>query len=141
MSKTTKILLIEDHPLSQKIFQKAIEDLNLEESQIDVRTALRAQDAIEIIQGGFRPHVVFLDWKLGPETGKDFLGWVRTEHFPRWVRYLSIYVLSSSSSKADLESALSAPMANAYFVKPAKIADLTEIVEISLRFGENTQQV
>ncbi len=46
---------------------------------VDVRGACSAEDAAEVLEGGFRPDVIVLDMQLGPANadGELLLAWLR----------------------------------------------------------------
>ena len=138
-----KILLVEDSIISQKIFRQAVKRLDIDEQdQIDINIVSGVAKAVEILHEGYRPDIIFLDWKLEDGTGEALLEWIRSREAPDWRCYLTVHVLSSSGSQSDIQLALKAnSMANAYLVKPSGLSALTEIIKASLLLVRQMQKI
>ncbi|HZZ56715.1 MAG TPA: response regulator [Opitutaceae bacterium] len=80
--------------------------------------------AIEYLSRQERPKLVLLDLNMPRVGGMEVLRWVRGEPH---LAGLPVAILSSSNQKKDLEGAQILG-ADAYFVKPASVLQLTELV-------------
>jgi len=70
------ILLVEDHALLRGMVVKMLMTLGYA-----VRAVATADEALELMSGGFRPHVVFTDIRTpGRQSGIDLARWVRKEY-------------------------------------------------------------
>ncbi len=76
------------------------------------------------------PDLLLMDLKLPKMTGVEVLGWMKTR--PE-LKDIPVFILSSSSEKADVESA-DLLGAKGYFSKPGSVKALMEIVRRLLDF-------
>lgn len=104
MSKSKRILLVEDSPDDVFFFQRAARKAGLGEG---VEIASDGARAIHLLQdkttrGAPLPHLVFLDLKMPHKDGFEVLEWVREN--PTYSS-VPVVVLSSSDQPSDLERA------------------------------------
>lgn len=70
------ILLVEDHAVLRGMLVKMLTTLGY-----TVRAVGTADEALVLVSGGFRPHVVFTDIRTpGQYNGVDLARWVRREY-------------------------------------------------------------
>jgi signal transduction histidine kinase/CheY-like chemotaxis protein len=94
----------------------------LTRERADVRAAASAEEALEVIRRGFRPHVLVADLAMPGEDGFSLLHRVRQDH--GWIPALA---LSAFTAAADLRRAAEAGFER-YVPKPVVIDDLLSAV-------------
>ena len=121
------ILLVEDSEDDVLLFRRAFQRVGL---AYPLQRVSHGQEAIEYLQQCDSnpekpaPALMLLDIKLPYRTGFEVLEWVRTE-FSR--SQLPVVMLTSSNEATDRNRAAKLG-ANDYFVKPASLEELTDIV-------------
>ena len=63
------ILLVEDNPEHAEIVQLALSKM----TDAEIKWAKDASEALKLLQEGFRPHLILLDYRLPGISGKEFL--------------------------------------------------------------------
>ncbi len=131
------ILLVEDNEDEVFLMQRAFRKANISNS---LQVARDGIEALEYLEGKGKftdrikhpfPVAVFLDLNMPKKSGLEVLEYVRQQ--PQ-LKKLVVYILSSSTRPADIESAAFLG-ANAYFIKPSQIEKFQELIETWYRLA------
>lgn len=124
--KPYSILLVEDDPISRRLFEKIL----VNEGFV-VRTVENGRQALDLFRNQFFP-IVLSDWEMPEMEGPELCRSIRQENPDR---YVFIVLLTSKGSKDDIISGLSAG-ADDYLIKPAHHAELVARIKTGIRILE-----
>jgi len=131
MRKSEAILLVEDDENDVVLMKRALESAGVENPLVVAEDGL---DALAYLAGEGKyadrkhfplPAIVFLDLNLPGKGGHEILEWIRAR--PEFDS-LIVIVLTASRLPLDLSRAYRLG-ANSYVVKPATVAQLTELAK------------
>lgn len=126
MPQAPKVILLADDDLDdQELLEEAI--LQLEPSA-EVHTVMSGRQVVEYLQqcnGGDLPCLIILDYNMPEASGAEVLQLLCND-----ARYLNIpkVIWSTSNAPAHIQDCLDKG-ASWYFVKPAKLSQLTSLAE------------
>jgi CheY-like chemotaxis protein len=106
-----QILLVEDSPHDILFVQEALKDLGIRHTML---TAQDGEGALQMLAGGARPDIIFLDLNLPGMTGLEVLAAIKST--PE-TSALPVIVLTNSQREEDVIKAYKA-QCNAYIRKP-----------------------
>lgn len=122
------ILLVEDDPAAQRLFEEA-----MAESQIaSLRVATTGRDALSLLTGSASggedelPDVIVLDLHLPDMSGLDLLEALKSSETP--LRRIPVLLLSTSTDQKHVDRAYDLGV-NAYLAKPDGYDDLLALME------------
>jgi CheY-like chemotaxis protein len=121
------ILIIDDNPADIILAKKAIA---ISRPGCVITIAENGRQAIELLQRGELPSLVFLDYKMPGLTGIDVLSTIRTCEA---TRYVPVVMLSSSNYGGDMRDAYNAG-ANSYLNKTFDFGLFTEEINTVLHY-------
>jgi CheY-like chemotaxis protein len=112
-SQEIDILLVEDNPNDAELTQRA-----LKKKELDVRLVIarNGAEALELLFGGLRPKVIFLDLKLPKIDGVEVLRRIRAD---ARTKAMPVVVLTSSQEERDITESYRLGV-NSYVVKPVE---------------------
>jgi CheY-like chemotaxis protein len=115
--------IVDDNQVDLFVISKVLESKGFCK---EIRTFLRAAEALEALQEGTLPQFVFLDLNMPEMDGFQFL--FEFAQLPEEVRSgIQIIVLTSSESSRDKEKALANDLVSLYFSKPISYEKVEEI--------------
>lgn len=118
MADETRILVVEDNPMSRELAHDLLEDAGYH-----VREAATVAEAVAAL-AAFAPAVVLLDWHLKGATGADVLRTVRASTAGAGARVLVV----TADIRPELRAAAIAAGADALITKPYRAAALAAAV-------------
>jgi two-component system response regulator len=112
-SQEIDILLVEDNPNDAELTQRA-----LKKKELDVRLVIARDgaEALDLLFGGLRPKVIFLDLKLPKIDGLEVLRRIRVD---ARTKAMTVVVLTSSQEERDITESYRLGV-NSYVVKPVE---------------------
>lgn len=122
-----KILHVEDNPGDVYVIRRVLKNYD---TPNELHNIADGESAIEFLQKSQTdesacPDLVLLDINLPSINGDEVLKWIRNEEF---LKDLPVIVLSSSSSKRDIEK-MTLFGANAYVTKPDDLDGYSGLVK------------
>ncbi len=117
-----RVLHIEDAASDALLLQHAIEETGVD---VELRHVTTATAGLELLDGGYRPHLILLDLNLPVMSGHEFLVEIDKRDD---VAATPVLVLTTSQSEGDIQRAYRRH-ANAYYVKPGEFADLVDLAK------------
>ncbi|ALJ00194.1 response regulator [Rufibacter tibetensis] len=128
MSIPNRFIVVDDDPTSNMICRFSLQGLSTE-AEIDIFT--EPENVLAIIERTYGgptecpPAVLFLDLNMPSMTGWEFMG--ELGGMDRRVReQLTIYILSSSLDKGDMERAGEHPLVKGFISKPLTLEILRQ---------------
>ncbi|HVU11921.1 MAG TPA: response regulator [Phototrophicaceae bacterium] len=112
------LLLIDDNADLRKVLREAVEI-----NGFDVTMARSAEEALDLLNGGFQPAIIICDLALPRMNGLQFASAVRAH--PQWA---SILFIAMSGNTTSRDAALEAG-ANHYLVKPFSFQELFDLLD------------
>jgi len=128
MSKTHRLLLVEDRPADVRLTKRAIKRAGY---NVDIDVAENGREALDILQqanghaGHPLPDLVLLDWMMPIVDGSEVLHEMRKDPA---LKRMPVVVLTTSSSEVDVKDAYSRGC-NAYLSKPVDPEDFQQTIE------------
>jgi diguanylate cyclase (GGDEF)-like protein len=119
-----RILIVEDEQSVLDILHEA-----LTQAGFDVRTAMLAREAVELLKS-FKPHLVLTDNDMPEVTGIEMLRELRQQK-----NYVTVIFVSGRSDNQFVVDALRAG-ADDYVRKPFRINELLARIEVALRVND-----
>ncbi len=134
MEKIKQVLVIDDDPINNIIFQKLSEFTDFAEEIITFISAVDSLDFLQNIQENQQtlPDVIFLDIRMPIVNGWAFLEKLDELNKSHFFDGMDIYMLTSSSEQSDINKAKNYHLVTDYIVKPLAIEKLEEIKEKTL---------
>jgi two-component system chemotaxis response regulator CheY len=106
---TVRALVIDDSRVMRRIVSGILEDLGYE-----VQQAGHGREGLDVLDGGWVPDLVCVDWNMPVMDGLQFVSAVRSN--PAW-RQVTIMMVTSESEHGQIVRALAAG-AHEYVIKP-----------------------
>ncbi len=132
-----KVLLVEDNAADVLLVEEAMQEAGVNAEltvAIDGEAALAALTGSERLAAEALPQLVLLDLNLPRVSGWDVMTTIRSD---RAVRHIPILVLSTSSSRADINRAYRSG-ASCYVVKPMDFGDFVQAIRATAEFWFRT---
>ncbi len=104
-----RALVIDDSRVMRRIVAGILEGLGYE-----VQQAGHGREGLDVLEGGYDPDLVCVDWNMPVMDGLQFVSAVRAN--PAW-RRLTIMMITSESEHSNIVRALAAG-AHEYVIKP-----------------------
>ena len=128
MSKTLKVLLIEDDTIEVMKLNRAMTSLNLKHQIIE---ANNGEDALHILQKKeILPDIILLDLNMPKVNGIEFLSILKSDDT---LKYIPTIILTTSNNQKDLLECYNAGIAG-YVLKPLKYEDYVSKIEKLLAY-------
>ena len=123
-TKLYRILSVDDDPVNQMVVQAMLKNKGFE-----VCTAADGERALEMISDQYKaknaPDAILLDVMMPGLSGFDVVRRIR-ETYPEWK--VPVLLVSASGQKDQIREGMQAG-ANAYLLKPLKIAELSNVIK------------
>jgi CheY-like chemotaxis protein len=131
MEKIRQVIVIDDDPINNIIFQKLSE---ISDFASDILTFISAVDGLDYLQKlegeqQSPPDIIFLDIRMPIVSGWEFLERLEKINQNGYFSDLSVYMLTSSSEQSDINKAKNFRMVTDYIVKPLSTETLARIKE------------
>ena len=111
-----KVLFIEDDMIESMKMQRAISKLQYKHTLVEAKNG---EEALEILNGGDLPDIIFLDLNMPRMSGIEFLGILKSDER---LKYLPTVILTTSENRTDLLECFKIGIAG-YVIKPLKYED------------------
>ncbi len=111
-----KVLFIEDDMIESMKMQRAISKLQYKHTLIEAKNG---EEALEILNQGDLPDIIFLDLNMPRMSGIEFLGILKADER---LKYLPTVILTTSENRTDLLECFKIGIAG-YVIKPLKYED------------------
>ncbi len=133
MTKIKKVLVIDDDPINNIIFEKLSDITGFAEQITACLSAVDGLDHLQNLQknGEEAPAMIFLDIRMPIVNGWEFLQRfekIKTPYFDNTL----VYMLTSSSDQSDVNKAKNFGTVSDYIVKPLSVEVLEGIKERQL---------
>lgn len=130
MDDKGKLLIVDDETTFLKI-------LNLMFSKhYEVKTAETGEDALKLLESGYRPEVILSDQRMPGMSGAEFL-----EKSISFVPNATRVILTGYSTPKDIIPAINQGHAYMYLVKPADEMTLIQAIKIAFDYHNNNKKV
>ncbi|MEK6476735.1 response regulator [Catalinimonas sp. 4WD22] len=131
MEKIKQVMVIDDDPINNIIFQKLSEFVDFAE---EIITFLSAVDSLDYLQKleeeqTSPPNIIFLDIRMPIVNGWEFLERLSQLNQNHYFDDTAIYMLTSSSEQSDINKAKNYRLVTDYIVKPLLTENLDAIKE------------
>jgi CheY-like chemotaxis protein len=139
---TEPVLIVEDDPNDAFLLQLALKKNGLDGN---IHYVKDGQEALDYLSGNPPyddrqqhpfPSIIYTDLKMPKHDGFDILRWLNERPD---CAVIPVVVLSASAEDQDIKKAYQLG-ANAYLVKPSTLNQLTEMLQISMRFWGISQK-
>ena len=128
MSKTLKVLLIEDDTIEVMKLNRAMTSLNLKHQIIE---ANNGEDALHILQKKeILPDIILLDLNMPKVNGIEFLSILKNDDT---LKYIPTIILTTSNNQKDLLECYKIGVAG-YVLKPLKYEEYVSKIETLLAY-------
>nr|WP_321248233.1 response regulator [uncultured Psychroserpens sp.] len=128
MSKTLKVLLIEDDTIEVMKLNRAMTSLNLKHQIIE---ANNGEDALHILQKKeILPDIILLDLNMPKVNGIEFLSILKSDDT---LKYIPTIILTTSNNQKDLLECYKIGVAG-YVLKPLKYEEYVSKIETLLTY-------
>ncbi len=126
MTKTLKMLLIEDSPSDVRLIREALKETGI---PVQVTVAMDGVDAMEHLHRvdlglAPRPDLVLLDLNLPRKNGREVLAEIKGSPT---LKQIPVLVMTSSQADEDIHQAYTLN-ANCYITKPADLNEYLDVV-------------
>jgi chemotaxis family two-component system response regulator Rcp1 len=127
MTRTLRILLVEDSPSDVRLIREALRDTPVPVQLTVARDGVEATDYLHQTETGFstRPDLVLLDLNLPRKNGREVLAEVKASPS---LKQIPILVMTSSRSEEDVSAAY-ALNANCFITKPGDLEEYQSVVK------------
>lgn len=131
MEKIKQVILIDDDPINNIIFQKLSEFVDFAEEIVSFLSAVDSLDHLQQLQQAEAPapDMIFLDIRMPIVNGWEFLERLEAMNTNGYFDNTSIYMLTSSSEQSDINKAKNYQQVTDYIVKPLSTENLASIKE------------
>lgn len=137
-SKNVVVLLIEDNPIDQESFCRALKNQEMIEKLYVVASAEKALDYLNDCKSNNpespRPNLILLDLDLPGIQGRDFLKLIKDDDD---LCSIPVVILTSSDNEADIKQSYKLQAAG-YAQKPVSSSELEEVVGKVLEYWLTT---
>ena len=128
MSKTLKVLLIEDDTIEVMKLNRAMTSLNLKHQIIEANSG---EDALHILQKKeILPDIILLDFNMPKVNGIEFLSILKSDDT---LKYIPTIILTTSNNQKDLLECYKIGVAG-YVLKPLKYEEYVSKIETLLTY-------
>ena len=128
MSKTLKVLLIEDDTIEVMKLNRTISTLKLKHSIVEANNGEEALTLLE--KKGNLPDIILLDLNMPKISGIDFLKILKNDER---LKYIPTIILTTSNNQKDLLACYEIGIAG-YVLKPLKYEDYVKKIESLLAY-------
>lgn len=130
MQKPIKIVLVDDDPDEESIFQIALDFLGIE---YDFLYFEKAYDFVSYIENdtNLLPNIVFVDMKMPQISGKDLIKKIRDSHK---FDSMQAIIYTAHINEQD-KNAMIAMGIYEFFIKPTEFSELTEMLKVMIERG------
>ena len=111
-----KVLFIEDDMIESMKMQRAISKLQYQHTLVEAKNG---EEALEILNQGDLPDIIFLDLNMPRMSSIEFLTILKSDDR---LKYLPTVILTTSENRADLLECFKIGIAG-YVIKPLKYED------------------
>ena len=118
----TLILIVDDEPSAIKAIEHTLQNMDC-----TLRSANNSEEAIQIIEQGYRPALVISDFRMPGDDGLHLLRWVR-DRIPESRRVM----VSGFADSSRVEQALKDDIVHYFLTKPWDIDEFTDTVRKAL---------
>ena len=127
MTRSLRILLVEDSPSDVRLVREALRDTPVPVQLIVARDGVEATDYLNRVDAGLstRPDLVLLDLNLPRKNGREVLAEVKSSPT---LKQIPILVMTSSGSDEDVAQAY-ALNANCFITKPGDLDEFQNVVK------------
>ena len=131
MEKIKQVLVIDDDPINNIIFQKLSEFIDFAEEIIPFISAVDSLDYLQKLEAeqSTPPNIIFLDIRMPIVNGWEFLERLSQLNKNHYFDSTAIYMLTSSSEQSDINKSKNYSLVTDYIVKPLSTEKLEEIRE------------
>ncbi|WKN31769.1 response regulator [Porifericola rhodea] len=131
MEKIKQVILIDDDPINNIIFQKLSEFVDFAEEIVSFLSAVDSLDHLQQLQQAEAPapDMIFLDIRMPIVNGWEFLERLEAMNTNGYFDNTAIYMLTSSSEQSDINKAKNYQQVTDYIVKPLSTENLESIKE------------
>jgi DNA-binding NtrC family response regulator len=135
MQKQIKIVLVDDDPDEESIFQIALDFLGIE---YDFLYFEKAYDFVSYIENeaNLLPDIVFIDMKMPQISGKDLIKKIRENQ-----RFDSMQaIIYTAHINEQDKNAMTAMGIYEFFIKPTEFSELTEMLKVMIDRGATSAE-
>jgi chemotaxis family two-component system response regulator Rcp1 len=127
MTRSLRILLVEDSPSDVRLVREALKDTAVPVQLTVVRDGVEAIDYLHQTENGFftRPDLILLDLNLPRKNGREVLAEVKSS--PN-LKQIPVLVMTSSRSDEDVADSY-ALNANCFITKPGDLDEYQNVVK------------
>lgn len=131
MEKIKQVLVIDDDPINNIIFQKLSEFIGFAEEIVPFISAVDSLDYLQKLEEDHNtpPNIIFLDIRMPIVNGWEFLERLNQLNKNHYFDSTAIYMLTSSSEQSDINKSKNYSLVTDYIVKPLSTEKLQEIRE------------
>lgn len=131
MEKIKQVMVIDDDPINNIIFQKLSEFTDFAEEIITFLSAVDSLDYLQKLEEEQTPppNIIFLDIRMPIVNGWEFLERLSQLNQNHYFDDTAIYMLTSSSEQSDINKAKNYRLVTDYIVKPLLTENLEAIKE------------
>lgn len=131
MEKIKQVMVIDDDPINNIIFQKLSEFVDFAEEIITFLSAVDSLDYLQKLEEEQTPppNIIFLDIRMPIVNGWEFLERLSQLNQTHYFDDTAIYMLTSSSEQSDINKAKNYRLVTDYIVKPLLTENLEAIKE------------
>lgn len=143
MSKTFKILVIEDNEPDFELLREALNLVELEDVELDISSVTDGQDGIDYVfkTGKYSdvttPDLIFLDLNLPVKNGFEVLKCLKTDALSKMI---PIIIYSTSDESGDICASYSL-YANSYLTKTFSIIELFDKIKCFSNYWVNAVEL
>ena len=129
-----KVLFIEDDMIETMKLHRAISSF---ETKHQIIEAKNGEEALEVLNGGDLPDVIFLDLNMPRMSGIEFLKILKNDER---LKYLPTMILTTSENRADLLTCFEIGIAG-YIIKPLKYEDYEKKIKKVFDYWEVSELI
>jgi CheY-like chemotaxis protein len=127
MNKT--IFIIDDDPLVRLILEKMMSRVDNSLAFVHCENGKIGLEKLIGYQGKYSDCIVLLDLNMPVLDGWGFLDGIKSENL-KDCQFISLYILSSSTDRKDIEKAKQNSMVKKFYHKPLSVSDISEILNL-----------
>lgn len=131
MEKIKQVMVIDDDPINNIIFQKLSEFVGFAEEILPFISAVDSLDYLQKLENELipPPNIIFLDIRMPIVNGWEFLERLSKLNHSQYFDHTAIYMLTSSSEQSDINKSKNYKLVTDYLVKPLLTDNLIAIQE------------
>jgi two-component system, sensor histidine kinase and response regulator len=120
--KNSKVLVVDDNPISREILQTYLENFNCQ-----VATAASGNEALQLMESTADPfRFLLIDWKMPGMSGTETIDRIRKNER---VSYVPAIIMVSAYSLDEIKSSSNSPEIDAFLPKPVTQSNLLAAIE------------